>query len=310
MQVHYGIDSFKNNSNAIVTSGTFDGVHFGHQKILSRLIEIAKKNDGESVVITFWPHPRLVLNHDRSIKLLSSLEEKIELLDAFGIEHLLVIPFNEEFSRLTSEQFIQKILVKAVGTKKLVIGYDHRFGRNREGSFEYLQKNATRFGFTVEEIPKQEIEEIAVSSTKIRHALKEGDLDTATHYLGRQYQINGKVIKGNQIGRTIGFPTANIQVSDANKLIPKEGIYAVKVIVDEKILLGMLNIGQRPTVDAAGQKVIEVNIFDFNEEIYNENITVLFYKFLRSEQKFPGLSELKAQLQKDQKNTIKFFSGL
>lgn len=310
MQVHYGIDSFKNDSNAVVTSGTFDGVHYGHQKIINRLIEIAKNSGGESVVITFWPHPRLVLNHDKSIKLLSTLEEKITLLDSFGIEHLLVIPFNQEFSKLSSEDFIQRILINAVGTKKLVIGYDHRFGKNREGGFEYLQENASRLGFVVEEIPKQEIEEIAVSSTKIRKALQEGRVETASHYLDRPYELTGKVIKGNQIGRTIGFPTANIQINDANKLIPKEGIYAVKIRVGGKILKGMLNIGKRPTVDEKGIKVIEANIFDFEEYIYDEEIAVLFYKFLRNEQKFSSLEDLKTQLKKDRKNTQLIFSGL
>ena len=310
MQVHYGIDSFQNKSNAIVTSGTFDGVHFGHQKILKRLIEIAKNSNGESVVITFWPHPRLVLNRDKTIKLLSTLDEKIKLLGNFGIEHLLVIPFNESFSKLSSEQFIQDILIKAVGTKKLVIGYDHRFGKNREGSFEYLQKNAARLGFSVEEIPKQEIEEIAVSSTKIRNALQGGKIETATHYLDRPYELTGKVIKGNQIGRTIGFPTANIETEDYNKLIPKEGIYAMEIKVGEQLFKGMLNIGIRPTVDDTGQKVIEANIFDFSKEIYGETITLFFRKFLRSEKKFSNLDDLKMQLRKDRKKTIAFFSGL
>ncbi len=310
MQVHYGIDSFQNKSNAIVTSGTFDGVHFGHQKILKRLIEIAKNSNGESVVITFWPHPRLVLNRDKTIKLLSTLDEKIKLLGDFGIEHLLVIPFNESFSKLSSEQFIQDILIKAVGTKKLVIGYDHRFGKNREGSFEYLQKNAARLGFSVEEIPKQEIEEIAVSSTKIRNALQGGKIETATHYLDRPYELTGKVIKGNQIGRTIGFPTANIETEDYNKLIPKEGIYAMEIKVGEQLFKGMLNIGIRPTVDDTGQKVIEANIFDFSKEIYGETITLFFRKFLRSEKKFSNLDDLKMQLRKDRKKTIAFFSGL
>lgn len=310
MQVHYGIDSFKNNSNAVVTSGTFDGVHYGHQKILKRLIEIAKKNSGESVVITFWPHPRLVLNQNNSIKLLSTLEEKIKLLDSFGIEHLLIIPFNQEFSKLSSEEFIQKILIHAVGTKKLVIGYDHRFGKNREGGFEYLRDNASRLGFMVEEIPKQEIEEIAVSSTKIRNALQDGKVETASHYLDRPYELSGKVVKGNQIGRTIGFPTANIQVNDTNKLIPKNGIYAVMVRVGERLLKGMLNIGTRPTIDEIGIKVIEANIFDFDENIYDEEIAVLFYKLLRNEQKFSSLDELKNQLKKDRKETSMYLSGL
>jgi len=309
MEVHYGTSSFKNRSNAVVTSGTYDGVHFGHQKILARLTEIAKVDQGESVVITFWPHPRLVLNHNKSIKLLSTLEEKISLLESFGIDHLIIIPFDKEFSRLSSEEFVQKILIKAVGTKKLVIGYDHRFGKNREGSFEYLKQNSKRLGFEVEEIPKQEIEEIAVSSTKIRKALNNGDISTANHYLDRPFEISGKVIEGNKIGRTIDFPTANIEIDSPHKLIPKNGIYAVKVKIGNEAFLGMLNIGYRPTVETTDKKIIEANIFSFDKDVYGEDITVFFFSYLREEIKFDGLESLKNQLKKDQKNTLQFFSG-
>ncbi|UZR94658.1 bifunctional riboflavin kinase/FAD synthetase [Chondrinema litorale] len=310
MEVHYGVETFKNKAKSIVTSGTFDGLHFGHQKILTRLIELAKTEQGESVVLTFWPHPRLVLKKDYTIKLLSTLEEKIKLFHKFDIDHLVIIPFNKSFSKLSSLEFIQQILMDAVGTKKLVIGYDHRFGKNREGGFEYLQANATKFGFEVEEISKQEIDEIAVSSTKIRNALNNGEIGTANHYLGRKYELTGKVVHGKKLGRTIGFPTANIEVPSENKLIPKDGIYAVDVIVDNIVYQGMLNIGFNPTVDDSGSRFIEVNIFEFDSDIYGEEITILFCKYLREEEKFDSVETLKQQLKKDQIDALAYFSGL
>src|SRR6478736_7073749 len=229
MRIYYNLDDFNPVRNAVVTSGTFDGVHVGHQKILSRLHEIAERTNGETVVITFWPHPRLVLNPEADIKLLNTFEEKAELLKEQGVHHLLRIPFTKEFSQLTSEQFITKILVEKIGTRKLVIGYDHHFGKNREGSFEQLKLNGPTYGFEVEEIPRQDVDHIGVSSTKIRQALEEGDVETASHFLGRPYSISGAVIKGDKLGRVLGFPTANIDIDAHHKLIPAEGIYAVTV---------------------------------------------------------------------------------
>ncbi|MBT29508.1 MAG: riboflavin biosynthesis protein RibF [Thalassobius sp.] len=310
MEVHYGVETFKNKAKSIVTSGTFDGLHFGHQKILTRLIELAKAEQGESVVLTFWPHPRLVLKNDHTIKLLSTLDEKINLFHQFDIDHLIIIPFDKSFSKLSSLEFIQNILIDAVGTKKLVIGYDHRFGKNREGGFEYLQANADKFGFEVEEISKQEIDEIAVSSTKIRNALNDGEIDTANHYLGRKYELTGKVVHGKKLGRTIGFPTANIEVPSENKLIPKDGIYAVDVVVNDIVYQGMLNIGFNPTVDESGKKFIEANIFDFDKDIYGMDIAILFCKYLREEVKFDGIDALIEQLKKDRKDALAYFSGL
>src|SRR5688500_5257226 len=230
MKIYHGIDDFSPLQYAVVTSGTFDGVHVGHQKIFSRLREIASRNFGETVVITYWPHPRLVLHpEDDSLKLLNTFEEKAELLKDQGIQHLIRIPFTREFSQISSEQFIQEILVKTIGTRKLVIGYDHHFGKNREGSFEQLKLNAPKYGFDVEEIPRQEIDHVAVSSTKIRKALEEGDIETANHLLGQPYRITGMVVTGDKIGKTLGFPTANIEVDTKYKLIPADGIYAVTV---------------------------------------------------------------------------------
>ncbi len=299
MNVYYGLEEFRKLDNAVVTSGTFDGVHLGHRKILNRLIEVARQTEGESVVITFYPHPRSVISPDNKvINLLSTLDEKIELLERSGIQHLVIIPFTREFSELTSEEFIQKILIQTIGTKTLVIGFDHRFGKNREGSFEYLKAHKENYGFEIEEISRQDIENIGVSSSKIRKALQDGDIELADHFLGRSYSLSGVIVKGKQLGRTIGFPTANIQVREVAKLIPTNGVYAVKVKYKNEEFKGMLNIGNRPTVDGTFQ-TIEVNIFEFDREIYGENLTVEFIKKIRNEQKFNGLDELKAQIAKD-----------
>ena len=305
MKIYHGIDDFAQLQYAVVTSGTFDGVHVGHQKILSRLREIASRNFGETVVITFWPHPRLVLHpEDSNLKLLNTFEEKADLLKEQGIQHLIRIPFTKEFSKLTSEQFIQQILVKTIGTRKLVIGYDHHFGKNREGSFEQLKLNAPRYGFDVEEIPSQEVDHIAVSSTKIRTALEEGEIEIATHFLGRPYSITGMVVTGDRIGTSLGYPTANIDVDSKYKLVPADGIYAVRVGHERQLYRGMLYIGCRPTLSGS-QRNIEVNIFDFNQDIYGESITVYFHKLLRGDKTFAGLEAMKAQLAKDKEMALK-----
>lgn len=304
MKIYHGIDDFTPLQYAVVTSGTFDGVHVGHQKIFSRLREIASRNFGETVVLTFWPHPRLVLHpDDDSLKLLNTFEEKAELLKDQGIQHLIRIPFNKEFSQLTSEQFIQEILVKTIGTRKLVIGYDHHFGKNREGSFEQLKLNASRYGFEVEEIPSQEVDNVAVSSTKIRKALEEGDIETANHFLGQPYRLTGMVVTGDRIGHTLGYPTANIEVETRYKLIPPDGIYAVRVRVGHRLLNGMLYIGYRPTLHGT-KRNIEVNIFDFNEDIYGEIITLHFHKMLRGDMTFADLEAMKVQLAKDKEGAL------
>lgn len=299
MKIYHGIEDFKRLDNAVVTSGTFDGVHVGHQKILSRLKEVARKSSGETVLITYWPHPRLVLYPEQTdLRLLNTFEEKANLLRAQGIDHLLRIPFTKEFSKLSSEEFIRSILVEAIGTKKLVIGYDHRFGKNRAGSFEHLKKNAAIYGFEVEEIPRQDIDHVGVSSTKIRTALYTGDISTSAELLGRPYTIVGRVVKGEKIGRMIGFPTANIEVDTQHKLIPADGSYAVKIEQGGQIFSGMLNIGYRPTVSGE-RRTIEAHIFDFNKDIYGEAITVHFIERIRDEMKFEDVEALKKQLKKD-----------
>ncbi len=304
MKVHYNIDEIPAIKNAIVSQGTFDGVHMAHKKIIERLKQIASIKNGESVIITFEPHPRIVLLPlDHGLQLLSTLNEKINLLEKAGIDHLIILPFTKEFSRLSSEQFIRNILVNKIKTNTLVIGYDHRFGKNREGSFEHLKNSASLYEFEVEEIPKQDIDEIAVSSTKIRQALLNNDIQTAQKYLGNSYSLEGKVIKGNQLGRTIGYPTANIEVENSYKLIPQDGVYAVWVWYNKARFGGMLNIGNNPTIKDKGRS-IEVNIFDFEKEIYTENLKIEFVSKLRNEEKFDGLDALKNQLHLDKQNAL------
>jgi riboflavin kinase / FMN adenylyltransferase len=299
MEVIRDIAEFPHLSYPVVTSGTFDGVHIGHQKILKRVIKRAKENNGQSVVITFWPHPRLVLfPDDNKLKLLSTVDERIEQLRSYGIDYLLLIPFTKEFSRTSSRSFITDILVKALNTKLLVIGYDHRFGKNREGSFEHLKARSQQYGFEVEEIPRQDIDDVGVSSTKIRKALEIGDIETANNYLGRKYSITSEVVTGDRIGRTIGYPTANLDIPESPKLIPACGVFAVWAYVDGERFPAMMNIGTRPTVSGKNL-TLEVHILNFERDIYGKTITVEFVEHLRHERQFKGLDELKDQLAKD-----------
>jgi riboflavin kinase/FMN adenylyltransferase len=308
MKIYHGLEDFIRLKYAVVTSGTFDGVHVGHQKILSRLREIAESNHGETVVITYWPHPRLVLHpEDTTLKLLNTFEEKADLLKAQGIQHLIRIPFTKEFSQLSSEEFISRILVETIGTRKLVIGYDHHFGKNREGSFEQLKLNGPRYGFEVEEIPRQDVDHIAVSSTKIREALENGNISIATPLLGKPYSITGRVIMGDKLGRLLGFPTANLEIDTHYKLIPADGIYAVTIHYQHTEYKGMLYIGNRPTVNGATHN-IEVNIFDFNKDIYGESLTVFFHHHIRGDAKFIDLEGLKQQLYLDKTEALKALS--
>lgn len=309
MKVYTDIIDFKNVKNPVVTTGTFDGVHLGHQKIISRLKDVAREHDGETVLLTFFPHPRMVLfPDDNDLKLITSQDEKIELLEHYGIDHLIIHPFTKEFSRLTSIEFVRNVLVNSIKTKRLVIGYNHHFGRNREGSFEHLKEYGPLYGFEVEEIPAKDIDSIEISSTKIRHALQEGDVKTANSYLGHDFSLTGRVVDGKKIGREIGYPTANIFVEDKYKIIPADGVYAVKVRHSGNIYGGMLNIGNNPTVNGK-HKTIEVNIFDFNKDIYEEDATIYFIERLRDEVKFNGLEELKDQLALDKINSLRILNN-
>lgn len=300
MKIHLGTETIKNIENAVVTAGTFDGVHIGHQKILSRLRHIADKTGGETVLITYWPHPRLVLKPwDNSLLLLSTFPEKATLLEQYGVDHLIKIPFTQEFAQMSPEEYIRIVLHQRLKTSKMIIGYDHRFGKDRSGGLDELKAFAPKFNFEVEEIPRQDIDEIGISSTKIRRALETGDVITANRYLGRSYSISGKVVHGEKIGRSLGFPTANIKVKESYKLIPSDGIYAVKVCNKYKKMDGMLNIGQRPTVGGEN-KTIEVHIFDFNEDIYDSEISIEFIDHIRNEIRFDSLDALKHQLEEDE----------
>ena len=289
----------------VVTSGTFDGVHYGHRKIFKRLVQLARANNGKSVVLTFWPHPRFVLGKN-NLKLLSTLEEKTQLIADEGIDYFVKIPFTREFSQLTSSEFIQQILVEGVGTNILVIGYDHRFGKNREGSFDYLKEHSKEYGFEVEEIPAQDIDNISVSSSKIRRALQDGQISIGNDYLGRPYSFSGTVVGGEKIGRSLGYPTANINIEEEYKLVPADGIYAVEVKVKNRNYRGMLYIGPRPTLNGK-DKTIEVNIFDFSDDIYDERITVDLIQRIRGDARFDSLEELKNQLTLDKAATLEIF---
>lgn len=310
MRVYRSLEEFLPLNYAVVTQGTFDGVHLGHQKILTQLKSRAESEGGETVLITFFPHPRMVLQpDDNSLKLLETIEEKISHLEALGIDHLLILPFTKEFSRLSAEEFVRDILINAIGTKLLVVGYDHRFGKNREGSFAELQELAPIYDFQVEEIAAEDIDAVTISSTKIRNSLLSGDLATANAYLGYPYRVEGKVVHGHKRGKGLGFPTANIQISAAYKLIPGDGVYAVGVKVAGKKYKGMANIGSQPTFQGRVH-AFEVHIFDFSQEVYDEPIEVVFYLRLRNEMRFDSVEALRSQLEKDKFAALDTLSSL
>lgn len=305
MKRYNSIQEFGKKGNAVVTIGTFDGVHLGHRKILTRLCELAAQQQGESVVLTFFPHPRMVLHpDDHGLKLLNTLEERIALISQLNVDHVIVQPFTKEFSQQTSAEFVRNILLDALGTKTLVIGYDHHFGHNREGTYKELEALAPVHGFGLEEIHEEIIHEVAVSSTKIRKALEAGDVAYANELLGYEYMLSGNVVKGDGVGKKIGFPTANIVPSKKFKLIPAEGIYAVQIKIDEERYNGMLYIGTRPTFDKS-QKMIEVNIFNFEKNIYGKDVTLFFRKRIRDDARFGSVEELSRQLENDRVEAMK-----
>ena len=298
LKLFNSIQSFSSDRQTIVTIGTFDGVHIGHKKILEQITRNAHDLNCESLVLTFFPHPRMVLQKDTDMKQLNTLDEKINLLEGLGIDNLVVHPFDKEFSRLTAEEFVQQVLVDIFKVKKIIIGYDHRFGRNRTANIDDLIAFGKTFGFEVEQISVEEINEVSISSTKIRNALLEGNIELATDYLGYNYSLTGTVTEGKQLGRTIGYPTANIQIKEDYKLVPLNGVYVASANVNGETVYGMMNIGTRPTVDGTYQ-TIEINLFDFNRDIYGQKITVTLLKRLRPEQKFESLDFLKNQLGAD-----------
>lgn len=304
MKIYQCIQDFEAIAHPIVTIGTFDGVHLGHQAIFSKMKEEAAKTGGETVVITFFPHPRLVLYQDSvNLKFINTREKKIERLEKVGIDHLVIIPFTKEFARNSSEQFITDYVVKYVHPAKVIIGYDHHFGKNREGNIQLLEKLKQQFGYEVEEVPPFYVDGAPVSSTRIRNLLHDGNVKEANRMLGYEYAITGKVVRGQRIGHKIGYPTANLEIPNEYKLITANGVYACRVLLGERMLKGMGNIGVRPTIDH-GDLTIEVNIFDFDEDIYDEKITIQFVDRMRDEKKFDGLDALKAQLAKDKIESI------
>ena len=292
------INEFNCRKSTIITIGTFDGVHLGHQKILKKLNVEAENNGLESSVLTFFPHPRTVLNPNSSLKLINTIEERVSLFKKSKIDNLIVHPFTKEFSELDSEDYVKNILVDQLKAKIVLIGYDHKFGKNRTADINNLKEYGIKYNFEVIEIKAEEINDIAISSTKIRNSIEEGDIQLTNSYLGYEFSFFGKVVKGNSIGKTLGFPTANIKIGTDLKLIPKNGVYLISTIINQKIIFGMMNIGIKPTTNE-NTKSIEVNLFDFNQDLYDTNITIYIKQFLREEIKFDSLNELKLQIEKD-----------
>ncbi|GET46963.1 bifunctional riboflavin kinase/FAD synthetase [Capnocytophaga felis] len=303
------IFNFTAEKGSVITIGTFDGVHLGHRKIIKKLVETAKNQDLLATIFTFFPHPRMVVHQDSELKLIHTLDEKKHVLKSLGINQLVVCPFNDSFSKMSAETFVEDLLVKRLKAKKVIIGYDHRFGRNRTADISDMRKFGEKYGFEVEEIPAQEVNEVSVSSTKIRKAISEGDIKTAWEYLGVPFCISGKVIHGLKIGRTISYPTANIQVKESYKLIPKDGIYLVYSFFNGKKTYGMMSIGKNPTIEGKGA-TIEVHYFDFDEDIYGNDVTIYFLERLRNEQKFESVEKLKEQLQIDEATSRKLIKQI
>lgn len=309
MKTLTAINDSKFPEKTIITIGTFDGVHLGHRKILEKVVNQAKKAGLKSVVLTFFPHPRMVLQEKSEIKLLNTIEEKTALFQELGIDYLIIHPFDYEFSRLSAEEFVTSILVEKFNIQKIIIGYDHRFGCNRTANIDDLTVYGNQYGFEVEQISVEEINEIAISSTKIRTAVQEGNISLANQYLGYYYSFSGTVTTGKQLGRTIGFPTANIGNVTDYKLIPKNGVYVVKSLIDGKTVLGMMNIGNRPTVNGDSQ-TIEVHFLNFNGDLYGQQLEITLLGYIRDETKFHSLDELKEQLAKDQQFAVDFVASL
>lgn len=300
MNTYYNINDYKAAKKAVVTIGTFDGVHQGHQKILDRVVSKARTEGLTSILLTFFPHPRMVLQPDHDLKLINTIEERVELVANQGVENVVIHPFSKEFSRTTAYDYVKNILVDQLSAKVVVIGYDHRFGINRSASIEELKEFAALFDFEVIEISKKEVQEVAVSSTKIRKTLLSGEIEKTNNYLNRDFSISGIVKSGKKIGRTIGYPTANLHIDEVYKLIPAAGVYVTSSVIDGKCVYGMTNIGTNPTVSDEAQQTIETYYIDFNEDLYNRKMELFFHKRLRSEEKFKDIEDLVAAMKKDE----------
>ena len=309
MKIFHSINDFRSSKKTILTLGTFDGVHIGHRKILERIAQNTENGKYESLVLTFFPHPRMVLQGESEVKLLNTLSEKIDLLEKIGVQNLVIHPFDITFSRLTAEEFVKTVLIDQFDIKKIIIGYDHRFGRNRTANIDDLIAFGKQYDFEVEQISVQEIDAVSISSTKIRNALMEGNMALANEYLGYEYFLTGTIVRGKQLGRTIDFPTANLQMEENYKLIPRNGVYVVKSTINQKTVFGMMNIGLNPTV--AGENLaIEIHFFDFDEELYDQKISVSLLEYLRPEQKFESIAFLKQQLEKDRNTSLAYINKL
>jgi len=310
LKTYSSIQSFVAQKKTIVTIGTFDGVHVGHKKILEKIIQNTNNSDYESLVLTFFPHPRTVLQTGTEMKQLNTIDEKSNLIEKAGIDNLVIHPFDKEFASLLAEEFVKKVLVDIFNIQKIVIGYDHRFGKNRTADINDLIAFGNQYNFEVEQISAEELNEVAVSSTKIRNALTDGNIELANSFLGYNYAITGMVVQGKQLGRTIGFPTANISINEDYKLIPNSGVYVVECKIDNQSYFGMMNIGTNPTVENTNQKQkLEVNIFDFDQDVYGKSINISFLKRIRSEQKFASLDALKAQIANDKVTSLRFIES-
>lgn len=310
MKIFQGFEKLEKIPNPVLTIGTFDGVHLGHQKIINRLNEEAEKVGGESVLFTFYPHPRMVLYPDtHGLKLIQTQAEKIDKLRRFGLQNIIVHPFTREFSRLSALEFVRDYLVNQLHVKKLVIGYDHQFGKNREGSIDFLREVCDTYGFEVIQISAKEVDDVNVSSTKVRNAIQEGDLEQVQHFLGEPFELHGRVVGGQALGRQIGFPTANIDVESDIKLLPKAGVYAVNIVMGDGIMYeGMMNIGTKPTFSSSEELSIEVHLFDFKGDIYDQYVTVQLLSRFRDEQKFESVYDLKEQLLNDESAIRRYFA--
>ena len=307
MKIYRSIEDYTEDKRSVVTIGTFDGIHLGHQKILSRLINSSKNKNLNSVVLTFFPHPRIILNKYNEVKMIDTLDEKIIHLNEIGIDSLIIHPFDKNFSLLSANQFIKDFLVEKLKIKHIIIGYDHRFGKGREASVTDLKNYANDYDFTVEEIKAQEIEKITISSTKIRNSINQGDIKTTKKYLGRYFMMTGKVVKGDGLGKKINYPTANIFIEETYKIIPKDGVYFVETKIKDKLFNGMMNIGHRPTI-GTNVKSIEVHLFNFNKDIYNQVISIKMISKIRDEIKFSSIQALKDQLVKDENYCLKLIN--
>ncbi len=307
MRIFDNLNSYSSEKESVLTIGTFDGVHIGHKKILKRLIEESKKNNLSSLVMTFFPHPRMILNKSNEIKMIDTIDEKIYLLEKTGLDNLIIHPFDDNFSKTTAKEFVSEILVKKLRIKQIIIGYDHKFGKDREASVEDLKKFGADYMFNVNEIPAQEIDSIKISSTKIRDAILNGEIEKCNKFLDRNFILTGKVVYGDGLGKKINFPTANIEIKEPYKIIPKNGVYLVKTKINSNIYFGMMNIGVRPTVGGRN-KSLEIHFFKFEDNIYNKTISIEIINKIRDEEKFSSIEKLKIQLEKDEQFCLKLIN--